>query len=112
MQTYNITLIQGSSYNLNLNVSNSDNSYFNLSGHNCRGGLKYKYSDTGYLLNFNPTITNYESGAINIYLSGSQTQTLPVFIGVYDIETYSSGGYVNKFIKGYCECAPEVSTLD
>lgn len=110
--TYNLTILQGDSFSLRVNASNSDGSYINLSGYGARGSIKYSYSNTGILLNLNPTIHNsFVSGIVDIYVSGSQTESLPVGIFPYDIEVTGSNGYVNKFIRGYANISPEVTTF-
>ena len=69
----------------------------------------------------NPTIVSgttgsaYQSGLIDVYLSGSQTSGLPVGQFVYDIEKYPSGasnteGAVDKILAGDFFVYPQVTT--
>ena len=111
-QTYNMQILQGDSFSLRVNASDSNGNYINLSGFGARGSIKYNYSNTGILLNLNPTIDNsYVSGIVNIYLSGSQTELLPVGVFPYDMEITGDSGYVNKFIHGYVAVGPEITTF-
>lgn len=109
---YNLEIIQGSSINILVTATDQNGVAINLSGYNLRGGIKNKYSDTGYLLNLNPSIYSAVSGIVQISVSGSQTAIVPVIQGVYDIEAASSGEIsVVKFLRGYANVGPEVSNL-
>lgn len=109
---YDISIEQGSSFNLTLTAKDSNGTPLNLSGYNARGAIKYGYGSTGYLINLNPTIhSSLVSGLINISLSASGTSSLPVTKAVYDIEVYSSNDYTFKAIRGYVNIIPEVTNL-
>ena len=47
MGNYNITIVQGSSFQENLTINNADGSKFNLSGYTASGYVKYGYSNSG-----------------------------------------------------------------
>ena len=95
---------------MNLIAKDSSSSPLNLSGFLARGGIKYGYGSTGYLLDMNATIdSSYVSGIINVSLSATETSSLPVTKGVYDIEVYSSNDYTFKAIRGYVDVIPEVT---
>lgn len=108
--TYNITATQGNTLLLNLTANDSAGSPLNLSGYLVRGLVKYKYSDTGYLLNLNPTITSYVNGTISISGSASGLAAMPAGVFIYDLEAAAiSGEYVTKFLRGYFEVSPEAT---
>lgn len=113
--TYDIELVIGSSTILQVNATNSDGSYINLSGYQARGQVRYSYSSDTILLNLNPTIaTSYVSGIVNLNITGSFTTGLKPGVFPYDLEIYSTGSngvetYTTKFLRGYCYCYPEVS---
>ena len=110
--SYNISIEQGSSFELSLTARDSNNAPINLSGYAASGGVKYGYGSTGYLVNLAPVIDpSYVSGIIKISLTPEQTSSLPVTNAVYDIEVTSSGGFTFKAIRGYAEIAPEVTNL-
>jgi hypothetical protein len=76
-----------------------------------RGVVKYKYSDTGHLLNLNPTITSYVSGKVNLSGDEGELSVMPVGVFVYDLEAAQvSGSYVTKFLRGYFNIGPETTT--
>jgi len=109
--TYNISAIQGNTLLLNLTANSSDGTPINLSGYLVRGRVKYKYSDTGHLLNLNPTITSYVNGNVNLSGNASEISAMPVGVFVYDLEAAEvSGEYVTKFLRGYFSVLPETTT--
>ena len=118
---YNFSATQGSQLSVRLNVKDASGDAINLSGYNARGVVKYRYSSTDALIDLNPTIVSgttgsaYQSGLIDVYLSGSQTSGLPDGQFVYDIEKYPSGaanteGAVDKILAGDFFVYPQVST--
>ena len=118
---YNFSATQGSQLSVRLNVKDPSGDAINLSGYNARGVVKYRYSSTDALIDLNPTIVSgttgsaYQSGLIDVYLSGSQTSGLPVGQFVYDIEKYPSGasnteGAVDKILAGDFFVYPQVTT--
>ena len=118
---YNFSATQGSQLSVRLNVKDASGDAINLSGYNARGVVKYRYSSTDALIDLNPTIVSgttgsaYQSGLIDVYLSGSQTSGLPVGQFVYDIEKYPSGssnteGAVDKILAGDFFVYPQVTT--
>ena len=118
---YNFSATQGSQLSVRLNVKDASGDAINLSGYNARGVVKYRYSSNNSLVNLDPTIVSgttgsaYQSGLIDVYLSGSQTSGLPVGQFVYDIEKYPSGasnteGAVDKILAGDFFVYPQVTT--
>lgn len=109
---YDISIEQGSSFNLTLTAKDSNGTPLNLSGYSARGGVKYGYGSTGYLINLNPIIhSSFVSGLINVSVSASDTSSLPVTKAVYDIEVYNASNYTFKAIRGYVNIIPEVTNL-
>ena len=109
---YNISLEQGSSYNINMTARDSLGVLLNLSGYEARGGIKYGYGSTGYLTSFSAVVDpSYVSGIIRVSLTAEQTSQLPVTKGVYDVEVYADNGYTFKAIRGYVDVFPEVTNL-
>ena len=112
MTTYTLEIIQGSSFNILLTAKNQNGTAINLTNYNLRGYIKNLYSNTGYLINLNPTIYSAVSGIVQINLSGSQTALLPVSQAVYDLEAATTGETsVIKLIRGYANINPEVSNF-
>ena len=118
---YNFSATQGSQLSVRLNVKDASGDALNLSGYDTRGVVKYRYSSNNTLVDLDPTIFSgesgiaYASGLIDVYLSGSQTSSLPVGDFVYDIEKYLTGasnveGSVDKILAGSFLVYPQVTT--
>ena len=112
---YNLDVIQGSTYSAQLSIKNSDGTPVDLNGYFVRGHIKYSYGDETALLDLTPEVNitsplTAASGVIDIKLTAVQTATLPIIMGVYDIETYRNDtGEVNKVLDGKVRVHPEVT---
>ena len=118
---YNFSATQGFPLSVRLNIKDASGDALNLSGYGARGIVKYRYSSTNALVDLDPTIVSgengiaYQSGLIDVYLSGSQTSGLPIGDFVYDIEKYPTGasnveGAVDKILAGSFLVYPQVTT--
>ena len=118
---YNFSATQVSQLSVRLNIKDASGDALNLSGYGARGIVKYRYSSTNALVDLDPTIVSgengiaYQSGLIDVYLSGSQTSGLPIGDFVYDIEKYPTGasnveGAVDKILAGSFLVYPQVTT--
>ena len=118
---YNFSATQGSQLSVRLNIKDASGDGLYLSGYGARGIVKYRYSSTNALVDLDPTIVSgengiaYQSGLIDVYLSGSQTSGLPIGDFVYDIEKYPTGasnveGAVDKILAGSFLVYPQVTT--
>ena len=118
---YNFSATQGSQLSVRLNIKDASGDALNLSGYGARGIVKYRYSSSNALVDLEPVIVSgeagiaYQSGLIDIYLSGSQTSGLPIGDFVYDIEKYPTGGSniegaVDKILAGSFLVYPQVTT--
>ena len=118
---YNFSATQGSQLSVRLNVKDASGNSIDLSGYGARGVVKYRNSSTNYLIDLEPTIVSgttgaaYQSGLIDVYLSGSQTSGMPIGDFVYDIEKYPTGasnteGAVDKILAGGFLVYPQVTT--
>tara|TARA_Y100000004_G_scaffold51147_1_gene56549 strand:+ start:337 stop:705 length:369 start_codon:yes stop_codon:yes gene_type:complete len=118
---YNFSATQGSQLSVRLNVKDASGDAIDLTGYGVRGVVKYRYSSTSSLVDLSPTIVSgvngaaYQSGLVDVYLSGSQTAELPVGDFVYDIEKFPTGasnleGAVDKILAGGFLVYPQVTT--
>lgn len=110
MNTFDLWLNQGTTFNITLTATNPTGGLLNLSGYTALGGVKYGYGATGYLLNLLPQIDpSLVSGLINISV---QVPTgLPVTKGVYEIIAVNTGTPYNfKVIGGYANIAGDIAT--
>ena len=108
MNTFDLHISQGNSYTVSLNLTDSNANPLNLSGYNLTGQVKNLYSDSGSLINLNPTITNAISGMISINVLPNLTTGIPVTLGIYDIEMYNET-QSTKVLRGNVFIYPSVS---
>jgi hypothetical protein len=107
---YNLEIIQGNSFILNVNAQNSDGSFINLSGYGARGHVRYQYSSTGILLDLQPSVHNsYISGLVSINIPSTGTVNLPIGVFPYDLEITGANNYCLKYLRGYANVLPEAT---
>lgn len=108
--TFDFDITRGSSLNLRFVVQASDGTAENLTGYNVRGSVRRNYSNTGVLLDLNPVLhPSYVSGYVDVTgINGAATASLPITIGVYDIEVYS-GAFITKIVRGYTSIYSEAT---
>ena len=110
MQSYDLSIVQGSFFNVPLTVSDVSGNPIDLTNYTVSGYLKYQYGDTGALANLNPMIqTPPTGGTISISMLGSVTQSLPISILVYDIRIYDTGMNPTTVFAGYANVSPDVT---
>lgn len=113
MAVYNLTINQGETYDLTATLLNTSGTNLDINGYSLRGKVRYSYGSTGILLNLAPTIVNATSGIINVTLTPAETASLPITIGVYDIERYVQGQTpetsVFRVLQGSVKVNPEVT---
>ncbi len=108
---YDLNITQGSKFDVVLRALDSNGDGIDLTDYTASGFVKYRHSDTGILLDLNPTPRTGAagvSGYLDINLSGEATKSVPCIQGVYDIEIYN-GAVVEKLIYGYANILPEVT---
>jgi hypothetical protein len=86
MQTYDLQIAQGTSYQLSVTLTDFCGAPIDLSLWNLSGYIKYNYGSTGYLTNLNPTAMTPTSGIITLSMGSAETSTLPIGINFYDIK--------------------------
>jgi len=119
--TYHFNVTQGSEFFVRFQVKGTGGNpyylsdpYLGTTGYEVSGVAKYRYGDTGIMMNLKPSGVSglAQSGYFDIKLYASQTQNLPVMEGVYGIEIYSGAGvgqFVDKAVKGKFNVYPEVT---
>jgi hypothetical protein len=108
--SYDLTISQGTTFSLSLTANDPSGNPLNLSGYSAEGGIKLKFSDTGYLTSLNPQIdSGYVSGIVSLGISASDSLTLPVTKGVYDVILTAPNGYSFRLVYGYADIFPHVS---
>tara|TARA_Y100000310_G_C20582366_1_gene763649 strand:- start:341 stop:715 length:375 start_codon:yes stop_codon:yes gene_type:complete len=119
---YNLDVIQGSTFSAQLFAKDANGAAINLSGYNVRGVVKYNYGTGVSLVSLNPAVNTgqspplatytAESGVIDVGISAANTSTLPITVGVYDIEMYNNDETeVKKLLDGRVRVHPEVTNI-
>jgi hypothetical protein len=110
MDDYDLEIQKGATFSISLTVNDTGEAPIDLTPYSISGFLKYRYSDTTPLADLNATkIAPYTGGCISLSLSASTTASLPVTVGVYDVEIHHSGGSVTKVLRGKASIEPEVT---
>tara|TARA_Y100000593_G_scaffold95087_1_gene199437 strand:+ start:44512 stop:44862 length:351 start_codon:yes stop_codon:yes gene_type:complete len=111
---YDFNVVQGDQFDARLTVKDA-NGTMDLEGYAARGYIKNKYSDTGILIDMSPTVVSGDascsmcpSGYIDIKMLASETKSLPVTQGIFDIEIYKDS-YVKKVAVGNVNISPEIT---
>ncbi len=108
----NLSVVKGSSATWRLTATDSVGASLNLSGFSIRSYIKYKFSDSGILLNLNPVIYHAASGIIDLTISGTASSNLVCGTFPFDCEVWQTGvgvDYVSKFVRGFLQVDPEAS---
>ena len=109
MDSYNLEINQGASFNLSLTARDENSNLLNLTSYSGRAKLKNRYSDTGSLVDFTTSIDVPTSGVLSISLTAAQTAALPITKAIYDVEIYNISGTVMRLLNGHAEISPEVT---
>ncbi len=110
---------QGATFRKTITLKESDGSLVNLNGYTARmkikdevGGtlIKSLTSASGGGLSIGGSAGNNANGEIDILISASDTTSFSAPItAVYDIETVTSGGIVDRILQGKFVINPEVT---
>lgn len=105
--SYDIDVLQGTTLDLNLTLKDASGIAINLSGYSVIGEVKWRYGETGILVNLNPTILSAASGQISIILPASGTTTYPV--GIFNYNIFIRSGVLNtNILNGHFNVTPTV----
>lgn len=114
----NLDIVQGATYSARIAVKDSANDAINLSGYTTRGTARMSYAHSGSLIDLDPDVVSgsaptyaaLPSGLVDINLTATQTASLPVIQGVYDVEMYNDAGTVTRILQGKINVSPEVTS--
>ena len=105
---YDINIVKGEGFYLDLSVKNCSGDYINLSGYTGYAGLVVRYGDTGILCRMDVTFTNEPSGGVRLSIPQTGTQVLPVTQGRIEFQLTDAGGVSTKYLNGLANISPEV----
>ena len=103
----NLSLYLGDSFSQDLTAYSTATEYFNLSGWTGEAGVKYRYGNTGYALQFNFEAISEVSGLFNISCNSIDTTGLAPGENHYNV-ILSSGQSRETVYYGYLNTYPSV----
>jgi hypothetical protein len=104
----NLTLEQGTDFQVNFTVRNKDQSPLNLFGYTAASQMRKHYTaEKKY--DFNVTFVDRATGRLRLEMSDSVTGTIPEGRYVYDVFIESSNGTKTKVVAGMVLVQPGVS---
>jgi len=111
MDVYNLEIYKGSSFSSGVTLKDASGNVIDLTNYTVSGYLKYRFTDSGYLANLNPTkVAPYSGGYVTLSIAATGTAVFPVTIAQFDIEVYHTvSGTVDKVAKGTATIYPDVT---
>lgn len=107
--TYNLSIEQGSSWELSLALSSSETSSMDLTDHTIAAKLAKSYYDDNPI-SMSSTVINASQGKFKLSLSASQTSELDYSVEyIYDVALTSPTGKVTRLLQGRATISPGVT---
>ena len=103
---YDLNLMQGSPFEVELYIKSSPTTYLNLSGYTGHACVKYRYS-SGVVANLDVIIITPESGHVNLSMPSTGTAALPSTKYLYDFELRNGNTTIN-YLYGYLNVYPDL----
>jgi hypothetical protein len=105
----NIIIDQGSTFQADIDVTDSAGDALNLTGYTVAGQMRKTYSSTT-ATNFTGQVQSATGGTVRISLSATETNALKAGRYVYDTEiTKTATGEVTRVIEGQVDVTPGVT---
>lgn len=105
----NLSIDQGTTYSVTIEVTDNAGTPRNLSGYTARSQMRRSYY-TNSNVAFTANIINPSEGEINLTLTDTQTSNLRLGRYVYDVElVQTSSGSVERIVEGIVTIYPEVT---
>jgi hypothetical protein len=105
----NIIIDQGSTFQADIDVTDSAGDALNLTGYTVAGQMRKTYTSTT-ATNFTGQVQSAPGGTVRISLSATQTNALKAGRYVYDTEiTKTATGEVTRVIEGQVDVTPGVT---
>ena len=104
----NLTVDQGSTFNVELEVTDVDGNVLVLTGYSVAGQMRKNY-DSSTFTAFTGQVSNANLGLVTISLTATQTNALVAGRYVCDVEITSAAGVVTRVLEGQLEVTPGVT---
>jgi len=119
---YNITIEQGATFFMTLNLKDEDGVAIDLTGHTFRGKVKKTFADTVAVATFSFNVLDQTAEATKgkVEVSISATDTAAIVLTnktversltkmAYDIESEDVSGFVKRWLQGSANISPEIT---
>jgi hypothetical protein len=103
----NLVIDQGSTFSVDLNLTDENGDYFSLSGYTITSQMRKWYTSTNAAATFT-TSANSDIGVINLSLSSNQTSNLEAGRYVYDVELIDNS-QTFRILEGIVTVTPQVT---
>jgi hypothetical protein len=104
----NLTIDQGSTFTVTIDVTDASDNVLNLTGYSVAGQMRKTFDSTAFTA-FTATVQSAASGKVKITLTAAQTNALVSGRYVYDVEITSNEGIVTRVVEGQIEVTPGVT---
>ena len=109
----NLTVDQGSTFSVEIDVTDSAGDPLNLTGYQVAGQIRKTYSSNTFT-NFAASVYNNIGGVVKIELSAATTNAMKAGRYVYDVaisRTINSVDEVTRIVEGQLEVKPGVTKV-
>lgn len=106
----NLTIDQGSTFSVDIDVTDADGDALNLTDYTVKGQMRKTYTSST-ATTFVSEITNATGGVVTISLTATATNALKAGRYVYDVEITSSTSVVTRIVEGQVEVTPGVTQI-
>jgi len=106
----NLTIDQGSTFSVDIDVTDADGDALNLTNYTVKGQMRKTYTSST-ATTFESEITNATGGIVTISLTATTTNGLKAGRYVYDVEITSPTSVVTRIVEGQVEVTPGVTQI-
>lgn len=106
----NLTIDQGSTFSVDIDVTDADGDALNLTNFTVQGQMRKTYTSST-ATTFVSEITNATGGVVTISLTAATTNALKAGRYVYDVEITSPASVVTRIVEGQVEVTPGVTQV-
>lgn len=106
----NLTIDQGSTFSVDIDVTDADGDALNLTDFTVQGQMRKTYTSST-ATTFVSEITSVTRGVVTISLTAATTNALKAGRYVYDVEITSPASVVTRIVEGQVEVTPGVTQV-
>lgn len=106
---YDITIQQGTSWQLDLELQQENTLPIDLTNYTGRMQIRKTHNSSTILVTVTITFTDRENGKLSLSLSENQTKALDFFIGYYDLELIDGSSKISRILEGSVFLSKEVT---